>query len=70
MSNDSRNPNYIAPKYSYYCSICNDGIRFGEEYIKNDSGEVVHYECIKGKRELIKWLGFAIEEMKEGETNE
>ena len=53
-------PNYVSPSTEYYCSICNEGIYTGEEYIKNDNGDYVHYECISGIRDLLNWLGINV----------
>lgn len=57
---DTRCPNYVSPSTEYYCSICNEGIYTGEEYIKNDNGDYVHYECISGIRDLLNWLGINV----------
>lgn len=57
---DTRCPNYVSPFTEHYCSICNEGICTGEEYIKNDNGDYVHYECISGIRDLLNWLGINI----------
>ena len=56
-------PNYIIPKVSHYCSICNEGIYNGEEYIENDVGEYAHWECVDYGRDLAKFLGYEIKEM-------
>ena len=56
-------PNYMPPKASHYCSICNEGIYDGEEYIENDYGEYAHWECVDYRRDLIKFLGYEIKEM-------
>ena len=60
-----RCPFHEPPKTSYYCSICNDGIYDGEEYIENDNGEYAHWECVDYGRDLAKFLGYAIKEMEE-----
>ena len=39
-------PFYEPPKATHYCSICQEGIYNGEEYIENDDGEYVHRDCI------------------------
>lgn len=65
VSHHSRCPNYESPKSSHYCSICKDGICNGEEYIENDNGELCHYECIDGIKELLKWLGYEIKIMED-----
>ncbi len=57
---DTRCPNYVSPLAEHYCSICNEGIYTGEEYIKNDNGDYVHYECISGTRDLLNWLGINV----------
>ena len=58
-----RCPNYIPPKASHYCSICNEGIFNGEEYIENDDGEYIHYDCPTA-RQLAKFLGYEIKTMR------
>ena len=58
-----RCPLYEPPKASRYCSICNEGIDDGEEYIENDCGECDRSECVNYGRELIKFLGYEIKEM-------
>lgn len=56
-------PNYIPPKVDHYCSVCGDGILDGEEYITNDDGKYIHYDCIRGIRWLSEWLGHEIRVM-------
>ena len=51
------------PKTNYYCSICQEGIYNGEEYIENDIGEYAHWDCVDYGRDLAKWLGFDIKTM-------
>ena len=63
----TRCPNYIPPKASHCCSICNEGIYDGEEYIENDDGEYAHWECVDYGRDLAKFLGYAIKEMDDEE---
>lgn len=63
-----RCPLYVSPKTQYYCSICGEGIRDGEEYIENQYGECRHYDCIYGTRELLRWFGVDIKTMED--TNE
>ena len=58
-------PNYIPPKSTHYCSICDEGIYNGEEYIENDDGEYAHWECVNYGRDLVEWLGYEIKEMEE-----
>lgn len=52
---DTLCPNYVSPSTEY-----NEGIYTGEEYIKNDNGDYVHYECISGIRDLLNWLGINV----------
>lgn len=58
-------PNYISEKCTYYCSICDDGICDGEDYVVNVNDEYVHYDCLTNVSycEMIKWLGGEIKEM-------
>ena len=58
-------PNYIPPKASHCCSICQEGILNGEEYIKNDFGEYAHWECVNYGRDLAKFLGYKIKTMED-----
>ena len=58
-----RCPLYESPKASHNCSICQEGILNGEEYIENDDGEYAHWECVDYGRDLAKFLGYAIKEM-------
>ena len=60
-----RCPFYEPPKATHYCSICNDGIYDGEEYIVNDNDKYAHWECVDYGRDLAKWLGYEIKEMEE-----
>ena len=61
----SRCPNYVPPKAYHYCSICGKGIYDGEDYIENQDGEYIHYECVQGIRQLLEWLGYEIETMED-----
>ena len=60
-----RCPNYIPPKASHCCYICNEGIYGGEEYIENDDGEYAHWDCVDYGRDLAKFLGYEIKTMEE-----
>lgn len=60
-------PNYIPAKCKHYCSICGDGVHNGEEYIKNDSAEYIHWDCWQSCRDLVKWLGYEIKTMDEND---
>ena len=63
---DSRCPNHI-PKATYYCSSCGEGIRDGEEYIENEDGECMHWDCFRSMRDLLEFLGYEILTMEENE---
>ena len=58
-------PNADKPKFDHYCSICQEGIYDGEEYIENDCGEYAHWECVDYGRDLAKFLGYEIKTMEE-----
>ena len=59
----ARCPNYIPKKAKLYCSICEEGILDGEEYIENDNGEYRHYDCFSGMKDLLEWLGYSVKTM-------
>lgn len=59
----ARCPNYTPKKAKHYCSICEEGILDGEEYIENDNGEYRHYDCFSGMKDLLEWLGYSIKTM-------
>lgn len=60
LYHDSRCPN--APEYepSAYCSCCREGIYDGDEYIENDDGEMMHFDCFSGLRDLLEFLGYEV----------
>ena len=58
-----RCPLYEPPKSYHYCSICEEGICDGEEYIENDDGEYAHWNCVDYGRDLVDFLGYEIKEM-------
>ena len=60
-----RCPLYEPPNATHSCSICNEGILNGEEYIVNDDNEYAHWEWVDYGRDLVKWLGYEIKEMEE-----
>lgn len=60
-----RCPNYLPPKASCYCSICEEGIYDGEEYIENEDGDYRHFDCFYGMRDLLEWLGYEIKTMED-----
>lgn len=55
----------LEQKSSHYCSICDEGIYDGEEYIMNDSGEYAHCDCFCGTRDLLEWLGYKVRTMED-----
>ena len=61
---DSRCPNHI-PKATHYCSSCGEGIRDGEEYIENEDGECMHWDCFRSMKDLLAFLGHEIQMMEE-----
>ena len=62
---EARCPNYTPKKAKHYCSICEEGILDGEEYIENDDGDYAHWECVDYARDLAKFLGYEIKEMED-----
>lgn len=60
-----RCPNYVSPKSIHYCSICSEGIYYGEDFIENQNGDCIHYECVQGIRQLLEWLGYNIKTMED-----
>lgn len=50
-------PNYIPPIAQHYCSICDEGIHEGEEYITNSNHDYAHWNCIEDRYDLLDWLG-------------
>ena len=64
-SHNPRCPLYEPSKVSHYCSICNEGIYDGKEYIENDYGDFAHWECVDYGKDLAKFLGYEIKIMEE-----
>ena len=60
-----RCPLYEEPKPAHYCSICNEGIYNGEEYIVNEDDEYAHFECVSYGKDMAEFLGYEIKEMNE-----
>lgn len=60
-------PNYEPPKAMYYCDFCGEGIYEGDEYIENDEGKHMHFECIQGLRHLLEWLNYDVKYMEDEE---
>lgn len=50
-------------KAKHYCSVCEEGIYDGDEYVKNDDDEYRHYDCFNGVTDLLEWLGYKLETM-------
>ena len=44
-------------------NIPDEGIYEGEEYIENDNGEYIHYEC-PTVREMVEFLGYEVQVMR------
>ena len=51
------------------CCECSEGIYVDDEYIENEHGDVMHYDCSYNltTRQLIEWLGFEIKRIKDYE---
>ena len=49
------------------CCECQEGIYVDDEYIENEHGDVMHYDCSYNltTRQLIEWLGSEIKRMKD-----
>lgn len=60
-------PYYEPPKPLFYCSVCGDGIINGEEYIENNNGKHVHYNCVWSTSMLLKFLGVDVKIMEEND---
>ena len=58
-------PNYNPPKAEHICSLCDEGIYDGEEYIVNDNGDYRHCDCFYGIKDLLSWLGYEVQTMEE-----
>ena len=58
-----RCPNTESLQIKKVCSICNEGIYDGEEYIVNGDYEYAHWECVNYARDLAKFLGYEIKVM-------
>ena len=58
-------PSFVSQKATHYCSICDEGISEGEEYIENDVGEYAHWDCFSSMKELLEFLGYRIRIMED-----
>lgn len=62
-----RCPLYEGSKPNHYCSICKEGIYYGEEYIVNDNEEYAHFECVSYGGDMANFLGYKIKEMEKND---
>lgn len=53
-------PNYISPKSDLVCRSCEEPILPEEEYVENENGDVMHYECFDGLKDLLRFLGYEV----------
>ena len=67
IGHHTRCPLYKPQKATLYCSSCGEGIRDGEEYIENEDGECIHWDCFRSMRDLLEFLGYEIQTMEENE---
>ena len=67
FGHDPRCPYAPMPKFNHYCSLCKEGIFNGEEYIVNDDDKYAHWECVDCARDLVKFLGYEVKEMEDGD---
>ena len=58
-----RCPLYESPKTAHCCSVCNEGIYDGEEYIVNEDGDYAHWDCVSYGKDLVKFLDYEIKTM-------
>lgn len=58
-------PNYSLPKVSHFCSICNEGIYDGDQYVENNEGDCIHLDCLSQMDiyELTKWFNYEVKTM-------
>jgi hypothetical protein len=65
----SKCPNYVPLKTTYYCSICNQGIYDGEEYVMNCDREYAHYDCLDNMSfsDALEWTGCEVRTMEDEE---
>lgn len=60
-----RCPQYEPRDSGYYCSICDEKIIDGEEYIENNDGQAAHFDCFYGRIHMLEWLGFKLKTMED-----
>lgn len=56
-------PFYEPSKPKHYCSICDEGIRYGDEYVVNHDDEYAHLDCLYDNRNMAEFLGVKIGKM-------
>ena len=69
LGHHPRCPLYKPAKATHYCSSCGEGIRDGEEYIENEDGECIHWECFTSMKDLLEFLGYEILTMEENKLS-
>jgi hypothetical protein len=54
---------------AHYCSICEEGILNGEDYVKNCLGDYAHYDCVTsmGYRNMLEWAECEVRTMESEE---
>jgi hypothetical protein len=62
-------PSYQPPLAARYCSICDDAIIEGEDYVEDSVGDCAHYECITSMsyRDMLEWAGCEVKTMESEE---
>lgn len=65
ISHPPQCPNFTPITARRLCSVCGEGICAGEEYVENDEGEAIHYDCIYSIKDLLLWLGYKVKTMED-----
>lgn len=60
---DCRCPNYSPTSTGIYCCECGEEIIASDRYIQNGNGDYMHFDCVCGICDLLKWLGYEIKTM-------
>ena len=60
-------PEKLENKRLYYCRQCDSPILYGERYIENDVGDMMHFDCAydKGLMALLNWMDVSVKIMEE-----
>lgn len=60
-------PEKIEGKRLHYCCQCDNPILYGEKYIENDAGDMMHYDCAydKSLMALLNWMDINVKIMEE-----